>query len=65
MAKKAAKPASKGSGKETGGMSAEQHRRKAAELHAQARLHDARADLAEAKNPPKKPPKYGSRGYPC
>lgn len=66
MAKKASKSAAKPSGtksKEDAG-SAQFHRKRAAELHAQARLHDAKADLADAKNPPK-PVKWSGRGYPC
>ena len=38
-----------------GAMSAEQHRKIGAKLSAQARVHHAKADLADALNPPKKP----------
>jgi len=33
---------------------ADMHRQKAAELHAKARLHSARADMMDVKNPKKK-----------
>lgn len=60
--------AKKSSGKASGGKSsgsvAVDLRRKSAELYAKARILDARADLKDAENPPKKP-RYGSRGYPC
>jgi hypothetical protein len=60
MAKKAA---SKGGGsgrpKPKGAMSAEDHRKVANTLQAKARIHHAKADLAEALNPPKK----STRGY--
>lgn len=55
MAKKAASKASgKSSAKKPEGMSAEDHRKMSRELYAKGRLHDAKADLMEAKNPPKK-----------
>lgn len=61
----AKKSQSKGSGDKTNaGMSSTNHRKMAAELYAKARLHDAKADLADAKNPPKKP-KYTGRGHLC
>lgn len=37
-----------------GGMSAIDHRKMASTLSAKARIHSAKADLAEAMNPPKK-----------
>lgn len=43
-------------------LSAVDHRRIANTLQAKARLHHAKADLAEALNPPKK---GATRGYPC
>lgn len=56
------KSASKGGGsKSKGGMSAADHRKVANTLQAKARIHHAKADLAEALNPPKKT----TRGYPC
>jgi len=51
-------------GKSKGTVSATDHRKMADTLYAKARIHSAKADLADAQNPPKKP-KYGSRGYPC
>ncbi len=60
---KKSKPAARAD-KSKGGPTAEEHRKMAAEFHAKARLHDAKADVIDAKNPPKAP-KYGSRGYPC
>lgn len=50
-----------GSVKSNGSLSPGEHRKIANTLQARARLHHAKADLAEAKNPPKK----GSRLYPC
>jgi len=51
MAKKSAsKSSSKGPKPGTEGY----HRQKSSELHAMARLHDAKADIMAAKNPPKK-----------
>jgi len=44
-------------------MSAEEHRKMANTLQAKARIHHAKADLAEALNPPK--PGSMKRGYPC
>ena len=52
MAKKPSKPASKKEAPK--GMTADQHRQKAAEYSAYADMHRARASLVEAKNPPKK-----------
>jgi len=43
-----------GKGKPKHAMSADDHRKMANTLHARARIHDAKADLAYAKNPPKK-----------
>ena len=45
------------------GDSATDHRKMAETLYAKARIHSAKADLADALNPPKS----GSmkRGYPC
>lgn len=59
MAKKS-KPAG-GSIKSKGSLSAVDHRKLSMALHAKARIHDAQADLIEAKNPPKR----STRGYPC
>lgn len=42
-------------------MSVLEHRKAADLLYAKARIHNAKADLAEAMNPPKK----GARTYPC
>lgn len=42
-------------------MTADDHRKVANTLNAKARIHHAKADLAEALNPPKK----STRGYPC
>lgn len=42
-------------GKSKGGMSAADHRKMANTLQAKARIHSAKADLAEALHPPKKP----------
>lgn len=50
-----------GGGKSKGSLSAEDHRKMANTLQAKARIHHAKADLAEALNPPKK----STRGYPC
>lgn len=47
--------------KPKGAMSADDHRKVANTLQAKARIHHAKADLAEALNPPKK----STRGYPC
>lgn len=61
----AKKSSSKGGGgtkaKAKGVMSADDHRKVANTLQAKARIHHAKADLAEALNPPKK----STRGYPC
>lgn len=59
----------KSSGKSTGAaktkaksaMTAQDHRKVANTLQAKARIHHAKADLAEALNPPKK----STRDYPC
>ena len=52
----AKKSSSKGGGsKPAKGMSADEHRKVANTLQAKARIHHAKADLAEALNPPKKP----------
>lgn len=40
------------------GMTADDHRKIGAKLSAQARVHHAKADLADALNPPKKPKSY-------
>jgi len=51
-----AKKASGGSKpKPKGAMSADDHRKVANTLQAKARIHHAKADLAEALNPPKRP----------
>lgn len=49
--------------KPKGGVSAAEHRKIAETLYAKARIHSAKADLAEALDPPK----AGSmkRGFPC
>lgn len=47
--------------KSKGAMSADEHRKVGNTLYAKARVHHAKADLAEALNPPKK----STRGYPC
>lgn len=47
--------------KSNGAMSADAHRKVANTLQAKARIHHAKADLAEALNPPKK----SKMGYPC
>lgn len=58
----ASKSSGKSSGsKSKGSLSAADHRKLANTLQAKARLHHAKADLAEALNPPKK----STRGYPC
>lgn len=44
-------------------MTAENHRKIARTLQAKASIHHAKADLAEALNPPK--PGSMRRGYPC
>lgn len=55
MAKKSgSKSSSAGKAKPKGAMSAEDHRKVANTLQAKARIHHAKADLAEALNPPKK-----------
>lgn len=41
-------------GKSKGGMTAADHRKVANTLQAKARIHHAKADLAEAMHPPKK-----------
>lgn len=46
MAKKPSKPAAKPP-------SADHHRTKAAEFRAKARLHEAKAEMLDVKNPPK------------
>lgn len=43
-----------GAAKSKGAMTAEGHRKIANTLQAKARIHHAKADLAEALNPPKK-----------
>jgi hypothetical protein len=53
-AKKEREPKSKG------GMDADDHRKIANTLQARARIHHAKADLAEALNPPKKGSTRGS-----
>lgn len=54
MAKKSG--SSKGGGsKSSKGLTAADHRKMANTLNAKARIHSAKADLAEAINPPKKP----------
>lgn len=51
----AKKSSGKGSGdKSKGGMSSAEHRKMAETYYAKARLHNAHADLKDAKNPPKK-----------
>lgn len=55
----AKKPSGKGGGKPKA-MSADEHRKLANTLQAKARIHQAKADLAEALNPPKK----STRSYP-
>lgn len=58
----AKKSASKGGGSKSAKvLSADDHRKMANTLQAKARIHHAKADLAEALNPPKK----STRGYPC
>jgi hypothetical protein len=52
MAKKPSKPAAKKEAPK--GLTADQHRQKAAEYNAYADMHRAKANLADAKNPPKK-----------
>lgn len=59
MAKKSGGKSGAAKEKPKGGMSAEDHRKAGNKLSAQARVHHAKADLADALNPPKKP-----RGYP-
>lgn len=54
MAKKSGSKGNAG-GKSSKGMSADDHRKVANTLQAKARIHHAKADLAEALNPPKKP----------
>lgn len=38
---------------------ADHHRTKAAEFRAKARLHEAKAEMLDVKNPPKRPKGYG------
>lgn len=55
MAKKSGgKSGSTGKTKPKGAMSADDHRKVANTLQAKARIHHAKADLAEALNPPKR-----------
>lgn len=61
MAKKSS--GKSGGSKAKAGMTAESHRKIANTLQAKARIHHAKADLAEALNPPK--PGSMRRGYPC
>lgn len=59
----AKKSSAKGdSSKSKGSLSAAEHRKMANTLQAKARIHSAKADLAEALNPPK--PGSMKRGYP-
>lgn len=60
MAKKASGKGGGDKAKPKGSMSADDHRKVANTLQAKARIHHAKADLAEALNPPKK----GSTRYP-
>ena len=60
MAKKST--ANGGHSKSKAAMSADDHRKVANTLQAKARIHHAKADLAEALDPPKK---GSTRGYPC
>jgi len=46
-------PAKKAAVKGKSEMSAEDHRKKAAEFRAHGRMHEAKADLLDAKNPKK------------
>ena len=50
----AKKSGSKTGGNKSKGMTAADHRKAAEMLYAKGRLHHAKADLMEAKNPPKK-----------
>lgn len=60
MAKKSSGKGASGKSSPKGGMSPTDHRKVANTLQAKARLHHAKADLAEALHPPKK----GSRTFP-
>jgi hypothetical protein len=50
-------------GKPKGGVSAAEHRKMAETLYAKARIHSAKADLAEALDPPK--PGSMKRDFSC
>jgi hypothetical protein len=50
-------------GKPKGSASAAEHRKMAETLYAKARIHSAKADLAEALDPPK--PGSMKRGFSC
>lgn len=60
MAKKSSGKSGGSKSTSKGGMSADDHRKVANTLQAKARIHHAKADLAEALNPPKKGPRISS-----